>query len=85
MLRLAYCQRIVLKKPIKARDNGTKPVPDIKPKKNKERLERGVETLFRTASSNHMRLSGMADNKAHILLTLTPLSFQLFCQFLPRK
>jgi hypothetical protein len=26
-------------------------------KKNKEKLERGVETLFRTASSNHMKLS----------------------------
>src|SRR5438093_763448 len=69
----------------KARDNGTKPVPDIKPKKNKERLERGVETLFRTASSNHMRLSGMADNKAHILLSINSIIISIVLAVLAKK
>jgi len=42
-------------------------------KERKEKLpalERGVETLFRLTSGNHMKLSGMADNKAHILLSI---------------
>lgn len=46
----------------------------LKTKKQKvitePKLERGVETLFRIASGNHMRLSAMADNKAHILLSI---------------
>ena len=36
----------------------------------KLKLERGVETFFKTASRNHMQLAGMADNKAHILLSI---------------
>lgn len=45
----------------------------IAQKERKEKLpqlERGVETLFRLTSVNHMKLSGMADNKAHILLSI---------------
>lgn len=42
-------------------------------KKERERmarLERGVETMFRTTSHNHMELSGMADSKANILISI---------------
>lgn len=39
-------------------------------KEKQPRLERGVETLFKLTSGNHMKLSGMADNKAHILLSI---------------
>jgi predicted metal-dependent HD superfamily phosphohydrolase len=40
-------------------------------KKGKEmKLSKGVETFFRATSRNHMELSGMADTKAHILLTI---------------
>src|SRR4030095_4609225 len=56
-----------------------------KRKKNKERLERGVETLFRTASSNHMRLSGMADNKAHILLSINSIIISIVLSVLAKK
>lgn len=50
----------------------TQKAPDKKEKKKQDKLNpgRGVETLFRTASGNHMRLSAMADNKAHILLSI---------------
>lgn len=42
-----------------------------KSKREKQpQLERGVETLFKLTSGNHMRLSAMADNKAHILLSI---------------
>lgn len=43
-----------------------------KEEKNKEKakVERGVETMFRTTSTNHLRLSEMADNKANIMITV---------------
>lgn len=45
-----------------------------KKKKNKdpkpERLERGVETMFRTTLSNHNNLSRFVDNKANIILSV---------------
>lgn len=47
---------------------------EVKSKKEKKekppRLERGVETLFKITSGNHIKLSAMADNKAHILLSI---------------
>lgn len=39
-------------------------------KKNKERTERGIDTMFRTTLNNHNNLSGMVDNKANILLSV---------------
>ncbi len=36
----------------------------------KERPEKGIETMFRISSNNHSRLSDMADNKAHIMITV---------------
>ena len=52
-------------------------VADAKPKKDKEKLkdrpmrpERGIETMFRTTSSNNFRLSSMADSKAHIMISV---------------
>lgn len=39
-------------------------------KKNKDKPERGIETMFRITSNNNQRLSDMADNKAHIMITV---------------
>lgn len=36
----------------------------------KDRPDRGIETMFRTTSGNNQRLSDMADNKAHIMITV---------------
>jgi predicted metal-dependent HD superfamily phosphohydrolase len=41
-----------------------------KSKKDKNRPDRGIETMFRTTSGNNQRLSDMADNKAHIMITV---------------
>ena len=38
-------------------------------KKNKHHL-RGVQTMFKNSSSNHQRLSVMADNKAFIMISV---------------
>jgi hypothetical protein len=56
-----------------------------KGKGNGMRLERGVETLFKTASGNHMRLSGMADNKAHILLSINSIIISVILSVLSKE
>ena len=46
-------------------------VEDENKKKEKlEKTERGVDTLFRVTLGNHTRLSGIADSKANILLSV---------------
>lgn len=39
-------------------------------KKDKTKPDRGIETMFRITSNNNQRLSDMADNKAHIMITV---------------
>jgi predicted metal-dependent HD superfamily phosphohydrolase len=65
--------------------------PDIQPavtsvKKQKiDRPDRGIETMFRISSSNHQRLSDMADNKAHIMITTTSIIISVLLSVLLRK
>ena len=40
-----------------------KKVKELKP-------DRGIETMFRTTSKNHMELSAIADNKANIMISI---------------
>lgn len=54
-----------------------------KSKKNKE--VRGVETMFRTTSTNHLRLSEMADNKANIMITINSIIVSVLMSFIIRK
>ena len=56
-----------------------------KDKKTANEYGRGVETLFRVASNNHMRLSGMADNKAHILLSINSIIISVILSVLAKK
>jgi HD superfamily phosphodiesterase len=51
--------------------NDSQKANDTKKKKvKKEKPGRGVDTLFRITLSNHIRLSGIADSKANILLSV---------------
>jgi len=43
---------------------------EIKKKEKVEKPDRGVDTLFRVTLGNHTRLSGIADSKANILLSV---------------
>lgn len=43
---------------------------DKKSKGKKEKPDRGIDTLFRITLGNHTRLSGIADSKANILLSV---------------
>lgn len=45
---------------------------------------RGIETMFRTTSINHLHLSEMADNKAHILLTINSIIVSILVTLLFR-
>jgi predicted metal-dependent HD superfamily phosphohydrolase len=65
-------------------------VPEIatikKQKQEKsDKPERGIETMFRISSSNHQRLSDMADNKAHIMITTTSIIISVLISVLLRK
>ncbi|GAB4021818.1 Pycsar system effector family protein [Spirosoma koreense] len=44
--------------------------PSEKKKKKDDKPERGVETMFRTTSTNHLRLSEIADSKANIMISV---------------
>jgi predicted metal-dependent HD superfamily phosphohydrolase len=65
--------------------------PDIQPvaapvkKQKNDRPERGIETMFRVSSNNHQRLSDMADNKAHIMITTTSIIISVLLSVLLRK
>jgi protein-S-isoprenylcysteine O-methyltransferase Ste14 len=51
---------------------------DLKP-------DRGIETMFRTTSHNHILLSDMADNKANILITINSIILSIVVSVLVRK
>jgi predicted metal-dependent HD superfamily phosphohydrolase len=54
-------------------------------KQKSDRPERGIETMFRVSSNNHQRLSDMADNKAHIMITTTSIIISVLLSLLLRK
>jgi hypothetical protein len=56
-----------------------------KKKKKSKKSERGVETMFRVTANNLMRLSDMADNKAHILLTINSIIVSVLVSLVLRK
>jgi predicted metal-dependent HD superfamily phosphohydrolase len=61
--------------------------PEIKKKKDKDidKPEKGIETMFRISSSNHQRLSDMADNKAHIMITVNSIILSAIISLLLRR
>ncbi len=54
-------------------------------KSKKAKPERGIETVFRTTSHNHIMLSEMADNKANILITINSIILSIVVSVLIRK
>ena len=54
--------------------------------KDKEiRPTRGIETMFRITSRNHLTLSGMADNKANIMISVNSIILSIVLTVLFRK
>jgi hypothetical protein len=57
-----------------------------KKKKSKEdKPSRGIETMFRITSTNHIRLSAMADSKAHIMISVNSIIISVVLSMLVRK
>lgn len=54
-------------------------------KKVEGRPERGIETMFRLTSSNHIDLSSMADNKANILISVNSIVLSIMIGSLASK
>jgi len=51
----------------------------------KKKTEKGVDTMFKISSSNSQRLSSMADNKAHILITVNSIILSAIISLVIRK
>ena len=49
------------------------------------RPDRGIETMFRTTSENHVTLSGMADTKANIMISINTIILSIVVSVLFRK
>ncbi|WP_159476188.1 Pycsar system effector family protein [Dyadobacter sp. 3J3] len=66
-----------------------KQAPETEEDKDKkaksDRPDKGIETMFRISSNNHQRLSDMADNKAHIMITTTSIIISVLLSILLRK
>jgi putative nucleotidyltransferase with HDIG domain len=59
---------------------------DFKLKQTKAKLpDRGIETMFRTASRTHINLSAIADNKANIMLSINALIISVIISGLASK
>lgn len=58
--------------------------PEEEPVKEAKPL-RGVETMFRTTSTNHIRLSSMADSKANIMISVNAIIISVLLSVLLRK
>lgn len=66
------------------------PEPEIsrlkKPKKEKKKKAgKGVETLFRTTMSNHIKLSEMADRKANLMISINTIVISVILSAYVRK
>lgn len=54
-------------------------------KEKSDRPDKGIETMFRITSNNHQRLSDMADNKAHIMISTNSIILSVILSILLRK
>jgi predicted metal-dependent HD superfamily phosphohydrolase len=63
-------------------------VVKLKNQLNKAKItkpDRGIETMFRVTSKNHLTLSGMADNKANIMISINSILLSVVVTILMRK
>lgn len=61
-----------------------KKLAKLKEKEDKKPT-RGIETMFRITSENHMTLSGMADTKANIMISINSIILSILVGILIRK
>jgi predicted metal-dependent HD superfamily phosphohydrolase len=67
-------------------DDSDSPKPDKKKKKKDDnKPTRGIETLFRITSRNHVDFSSMADNKANIMISINSIMMSIVFSVLFNK
>lgn len=52
---------------------------------NLDKAGRGVETMFKITAGNHQRLSAMADNKAHIMISVNSIILSIVLSVLLKR
>lgn len=75
----------VLYKDILVEDNDGDKTKKSKKKKEDKRPTRGIETLFRITSRNHVDFSSMADNKANIMISINSIMMSIVFSVLFNK
>lgn len=64
-------------------------MPDARPQSKQKSgfgiPKRGIETMFRLTSRNHMELSGMADSKANIMISVNAIIISVVLSFMLRR
>ncbi|CAN5412670.1 hypothetical protein BH10BAC2_BH10BAC2_42250 [soil metagenome] len=53
--------------------------------KKKKRPEKGIESMFRISATNNVRVSAMADNKAHIMITVNAIIISVILSSMVRN
>jgi predicted metal-dependent HD superfamily phosphohydrolase len=79
---------ILIENPVSENGKEEKKKEEKKDKDKEKKAEkpgRGVETMFRTTSTNHIRLSSMADSKAHIMISTNAIIISILLSVLLRK
>jgi predicted metal-dependent HD superfamily phosphohydrolase len=77
----------ILKKEIEDREEkrAVKSTQKEMKKLRKQLPERGIETMFRLTSKNHLQLSAIADNKAHIMISVNSIIISIILTILIAK
>ncbi len=70
---------------LEKQDKKTMVEGEEKRKKKDDRPERGIETMFRTTSSNHLRLSEIADSKANIMISVNSIMVSVVVSVLSHR
>lgn len=79
--------KVLLKVPVPAKDAvvKTKREKEDKDKDKESRTERGISTMFRIMSNNHVNLSQMADSKANIMISVNTIVMSIMVSVLLGK
>lgn len=87
-------QRLISKSEKKAKEQAEArsiTPPDTQEKNGKEtgrkedKAARGIDTMYRVTSANHLKLSSMADTKANILITVNSIILSVIVSLVVRK
>lgn len=69
----------------KGNQKGRKEEKKAKKEKKEDKPDKGIETMFRVTAGNNQKLSNMADNKAHILISVNSIILSAVISLLLRK